>query len=132
MGQYVEISLLLLSLSVFTLVLLFIILLYEIWKSVKGITAVLHTLSESLPAILKNLEGITAAMNETMATVNERVEGLSAVARRIQDILGFAADLQQIFLAGVGRPLFRMIRTTAAISRAVKVFAAVLRSGREK
>lgn len=132
MDYYVQVSLVVLSFSVFALVLLFIFLLYEIWKPVKGVTAILHTLSESLPAILQNLEDITATMNKMTKTVSERVEGLSNAAKKFQDLLGLLADLQQIILAGVGRPIFGVIRTTTAISRGIKVFAGAYRSSQKK
>ena len=132
MEYYVQVSLFVLSFSVFALVLLLILLLYKIWKPVEGVTEVLRTLSQNLPLILLNLEGIVSNINEMTKTVHERVEGLSEEAKKLQDLLGLLTDLQQVLLAGVARPVLGAMRTTAAISRGVKVFANVYRSGQKK
>jgi uncharacterized protein YoxC len=132
MDHYVQISLIVLCVTLFVLALLFIPVLYQIWKAAKGMTDILETLSQSLPAIIHNLEGTTAAINETMATVNEQIEGFSSAARKIQRGLDIIGDLQQVFLAAISNPIFKAIRTTAAVSRAIRVFSDVYRSAPKK
>ena len=86
MDHYAQISLVLLSLTIFVLVLLFVPLFYQIWKAAKSITIILQTLNQNLPALLHNLESLTATMNETATSVHEQIEAFSFAARKIQSV----------------------------------------------
>jgi len=105
--------------------------LLQIWRTTKGVTETLQMLNESLPGILRNLEEITANINKATHTVNEQIDGLSVVAKRIQGVLGVVTDIENLLRAGIGLPLFKTLRNTIAVVTGVKVFLKVLRSSRE-
>lgn len=103
----------------------------QIWRTTKGITETLNMLNQSLPGILKNLEEITTNINKATHTVNEQIDGLSAVAKRIQGVLGIVTDVENLLRAGLGIPVFKTLRNAIAVVTGVKVFLKVLRSSHE-
>jgi uncharacterized protein YoxC len=105
--------------------------LLQIWRTTKGVTETLHMLNESLPGILRNLEEITTNINKATHTVNEQIDGLTVVAKRIQGVLGAVTDIENLLRAGIGLPVFKTLRNTIAVVTGVKVFLKVLRSSRE-
>jgi uncharacterized protein YoxC len=105
--------------------------LLQIWRTTKGVTETLQMLNESLPGILRNLEEITANINKATHTVNEQIDGLSVVAKRIQGVLGVVTDIENLLRAGIGLPVFKTLRNAIALVTGVKVFLKVLLSSRE-
>lgn len=105
--------------------------LLQIWRTTKGVTETLHMLNESLPGILRNLEEITANINKATHAVNEQIDGLTVVAKRIQGVLGVVTDIENLLRAGIGLPVFKTLRNTIAVVTGVKVFLKVLLSSRE-
>ena len=105
--------------------------LLQIWRTTKSITETLQMLNESLPGILRNLEEITTNINKATHTVNEQIDGLSVVAKRIQGVLGVVTDIENLLRAGIGLPVFKTLRNTIAVVTGMKVFLKVLRSSRE-
>jgi len=105
--------------------------LLQIWRTTKSITETLHMLNQSLPGILKNLEEITTNINKATQTVNEQIDGLTVVAKRIQGVLGIVMDIENLLRAGIGLPVFKTLRNAVAVVTGVKVFLKVLRSSRE-
>jgi uncharacterized protein YoxC len=125
-----EISMVILSI-VFLLVAGFSIpFLLQIWRTTKGITETLQMVNESLPGILRNLEEITTNINSATHTVNEQIDGLSVVAKRIQGVLGIVIDIENLLRAGIGLPVFKTLRNAIAVVTGVKVFLKVLLSSR--
>jgi uncharacterized protein YoxC len=100
----------------------------QIWRTTKGITETLNMLNQSLPGILKNLEEITMNISKATHTVNEQIDGLSAVAKRIQAVMGIVTDVENLLRAGLGLPVFKTLRNAIAVVTGVKVFLKVLRS----
>jgi uncharacterized protein YoxC len=105
--------------------------LLQIWRTTKSVTATLQMLNESLPGILRNLEEITTNINKATHTVNEQIDGLSVVAKRIQGMLGVVTDIEGLLRAGIGLPVFKTLRNVVAVVTGVKVFLKVLLSSRE-
>ena len=105
--------------------------LLQIWRTTKGVTETLQMLNESLPGILRNLEEITANINKATHTVNEQIDGLSVVTKRIQGVLGVVTDIENLLRAGIGLPVFKTLRNAIALVTGVKVFLKVLLSSRE-
>lgn len=132
MDHYAQISLVLLSLTIFVLVLLCVPFFYQIWRATKSITAILQTLNQNLPAILHNLESATATMSETAASVHEQIEVFSFAAKKIQSSFCHLGNLHQAVLAHMSHPLIKVIRTTVAVFRGIKVFADVYCSAPKK
>ena len=104
--------------------------LLQIWRTAKSMTTTLHMLNESLPGILKNLEEITTNINKATLTVNEQIEGLSLVARRIQGLLGIVSDIENILRVGARLPILRSVRNAFAVLTGVRVFMKVFLSSR--
>jgi len=125
-----EISMVILSI-VFLLIAAFSIpFLLQIWRTTKSITETLQMVNESLPGILRNLEEITTNINRATHTVNEQIDGLSVVAKRIQGVLGIVMDIENLLRAGIGFPVFKTLRNAIAVVTGVKVFLKVLLSSR--
>ena len=129
--MFLEVGVFILGIVFLLLVVFSIPFLLQIWRSAKSITTTLHMLNESLPGILKNLEEITTNINKATYTVNEQIEGLSLVTRRIQGFLSIATDIENILRAGIGLPVFKTIRNVVAVVTGVKVFLKVFLSSRE-
>jgi len=129
--MFLEVGVFILGIVFLLLAVFSIPFLLQIWRSAKSITTTLHMLNESLPGILKNLEEITTNINKATYTVNEQIEGLSLVTRRIQGFLSIATDIENILRAGIGLPVFKTIRNVVAVVTGVKVFLKVFLSSRE-
>lgn len=105
--------------------------LLQVWRATKSVTETLKMLNESLPGILRNLEEITANVNKATRTVNEQIDGLSVVARRVQGVLEAVTDVENLLRAGVSLPVFKTLRNAVALVTGVRVFLKVLLSPRE-
>lgn len=128
--MFLEISVAILSIVFLLIAVLSIPFLLQIWRTAKGITTTLNMLNESLPGILKNLEEITANINKATHTVNEQIEGLSLVARRIQGLMSIVLDVENILRAAVRLPVFKTLRNALAVATGVKAFMKVFFSSR--
>ena len=124
-GSVVILSILFLLIAVFS-----VPFLLQLLRTAKSMTATLHMLNESLPGILKNLEEITTNINKATRTVNEQIEGLSLVARRIQGLLGIVSDIENILHVGARLPILRSVRNAFAVLTGAKVFLKVFLSSR--
>ncbi|HET6460456.1 MAG TPA: DUF948 domain-containing protein [Syntrophales bacterium] len=129
--MFLEIMAVIVSL-VFLLAAIFSIpFLLQLWRTAKSMAATMQMLNESLPGILKNLEEITTSINKATHAVNEQIEGLSLVARRIQGLLGIVSDIEDVLHVGARLPVFKAFRNAFAVLRGVKVFLKVfLASGK--
>jgi uncharacterized protein YoxC len=123
--MFLEISVAILSIVFLLIAVLSVPFLLQIWRTAKGITETLHMLNESLPGILKNLEEITTNINKATHMVNEQIEGLSLVARRIQGLMSIVLDVENILHAGVRLPIFKTLRNALAVATGVKAFMKV-------
>ena len=129
--MFLEIGVFIISIVFLLLVVFSIPFLLQIWRSAKGITATLHMVNENLPGILKNLEEISTNINKATHTVNEQIEGLALVTRRIQGLLNVVLEIDNIFRAGVRLPVLKTFRNVLAVATGVKVFLKVFLSSRE-
>jgi uncharacterized protein YoxC len=129
--MFLEIGVFIISIVFLLLVVFSIPFLLQIWRSAKGITATLHMVNENLPGILKNLEEISTNINKATYTVNEQIEGLAVVTRRIQGLLNVVLEIDNIFRAGVRLPVLKTFRNVLAVATGVKVFLKVFLSSRE-
>ncbi len=100
--------------------------LLQIRRTAEAMAAMLKALNESLPGILKNLEHITANINQTTLTVNRQVEGLSDSFLKLQKTLIFLADLGRIVQTGIRIPFLNTLTSLAAVVKGVRVFLSVL------
>ena len=126
--MFLEISVVILSL-VFLLIAGFSVpFLLQIWRTAKSMATTIEMLNESLPGILKNLEEITTSINKATYTVNEQIEALSLVSRRIQGLLGIVSDIENVLHVGARLPIFKTVRNVFAVLTGVKVFLKVFLS----
>ena len=126
--MFLEISVVILSL-VFLLIAGFSVpFLLQIWRTAKSMATTIEMLNESLPGILKNLEEITTSINKATYTVNEQIEALSLVSRRIQGLLGIVSDIENVLHVGARLPIFKTVRNVFAVLTGVKVFLRVFLS----
>jgi uncharacterized protein YoxC len=102
----------------------------QIRRAAKNLSETLEVLNRTLPEILKNLEEITFSIRQASNAVQVQVEGLALVAGRIQSILGFILDLEQLMRGKVKLPIFQALSNLAAFKRGVRTFLDVYRSGR--
>jgi len=126
-----EISVVILSIVFLLIVALSIPSLLQILRTARSITETLHMLNKNLPGILRNLEEITINVNKATHTVNEHIEGLSLVAKRVQGFLGIIMDIESLLRAGIGLPILRTLRNAIAAVKGIKAFLKVLLSSRE-
>jgi uncharacterized protein YoxC len=126
--MFLEISIVVLSFVFLLIAVLSVPFLLQIWRTAKSIAETLHMLNESLPGILKNLEEITANINKATRTVNEQIEGLTIIAKRIQGLLGFVSDIENILHVGARLPVFKAVRNALAVVTGVRVFLKVFLS----
>ncbi|HVO67675.1 MAG TPA: DUF948 domain-containing protein [Syntrophales bacterium] len=129
--MFLEIGVFILGIVFLLLVVFLIPFLLQMWRSAKGITETLHTLNESLPGILKNLEEITTNINKATHTVNEQIEGLALVTGRIQGFLSVVTDIDNILRTSLRLPVFKTVRNVLAVIAGVRVFLKVFLSARE-
>ena len=129
--MFLEIGVFILGIVFLLLVVFSIPFLLQMWRSAKGITETLHTLNESLPGILKNLEEITTNINKATHTVNEQIEGLALVTGRIQGFLSVVTDIDNVLRASLRLPVFKTVRNVLAVITGVRVFLRVFLSSRE-
>lgn len=128
--MYLEISVVILSVVFLLIAALSIPALIQIRRTAKSITATLNLLNQSLPGILKNLDEITANINKATHTVNNQIESISLVVRRVQGVLELFLDFEQILRESLKLPFFKTIKTATAALKGVRVFFEVFRSSR--
>ncbi len=126
--MFLEISILVLSFVFLLMAVLSVPFLLQIWRTAKSMATTLQMLNESLPGILRNLEEITTNINKATRTVNQQIEGLSLVARRIQGLLGIVSDIENVLHIGVRLPVFKAVRNAFAVLTGVRVFLKVFLS----
>ena len=129
--MFLEIGMFILGIVFLILVAFLIPFLLQMWRSAKGITETLHTLNESLPGILKNLEEITTNINKATYTVNEQIEGLAVVTGRVQGFLSVVTDIDNILRTSLRLPVIKTVRNVLAVIAGVRVFLKVFLSSQE-
>lgn len=125
-----ENSVLILSVVFLLIAALSIPLLIQISRTAKSIAITLNMLDQSLPGILKNLDEITANINRATYAVNNQIESISLVVRRVQGVLEIFLGFEQIVRESLRLPLFKTIKTATAALTGVRVFLDVFRSSR--
>lgn len=96
--------------------------LLQIWRTARGMAETLELLNRSLPAIMKNMEEITANINRATTAVNREIETLSLSVRKVQGMVNLLAGIEEIVRKGVRLPFAGSVRTALATARGVRVF----------
>lgn len=124
--MFLEIVVTIMAVAILLFALFAIPSLLQIRRTAEAVAVTLKTLNEHLPGILRNLERITADINQAAITVNRQVEDLSDSFRKLQRMVTFLADMGQIVQAGVRIPFLNTLTSLAAVVRGVRVFLSVL------
>jgi uncharacterized protein YoxC len=124
--MFLEIVVTIMAVAILLFALFAIPSLLQIRRTAEDVAVTLKTLNEHLPGILRNLEHITADINQAAVTVNRQVEDLSDSFRKLQRMVTFLADMGQIVQAGVRIPFLNTLTSLAAVVKGVRVFLSVL------
>jgi hypothetical protein len=127
--MYLEISLILLSASVFIIAAVAAPLLFQMQKIIKALARTQEILQQSLPGILSNLEEAIINIKQTTATVNEQIDGIALSVGKVRSVVDLVADLENILHLGLRLPLFNFFRTANAVGKGVRTFLNVYMSG---
>ena len=122
-----EIVVIILGIAFLLLAIFCIPILLQIWHTSKHLTITLEALNKSLPLLLKNMEDITTNINNSTTAVDDRIQGFSRTADRIQLIVNdIVDDVQSITPSAIKSPLFLKLKNTVAIVKGVRVFVDAL------
>jgi len=97
-------------------------LLIQIKKTAAKAEETLCSINQSLPAVMKNLEEISARTNRIANTVERETEDLALTVEKINAAMNFYLDGEQIFREQVAVPFANAFRTYGAVIKGVRVF----------
>jgi uncharacterized protein YoxC len=122
-----EIGLIILVIILVLLIIFCIPILLQIWRVSKDLTITLQTMNQSLPVILKNMEEITANVNNSTSLINKRIQNSSDTTNRSRLIINDVIDNIQYFAPLAMRlPVFSSFKNIIAIVKGISVFMDVL------
>ena len=125
--MYLEIFLIISGIAIILLLIFCIPVLIQIWRTTKAVAVTLETLNQDLPMILKNLEEITANINNSTTAVNREVQNFSGTMGRIQSVVKDIVDnIQDITPMVMKSPVFQTIKNVVAAAKGIRVFLDVL------
>lgn len=125
-----EISVFILSVAVLLFALFSIPALLELRRTAQRISGTAKTLNQNLPAILRNLEVMTAQVSQATLTVRDQVDGIAIQAKKLQLTLGYFADVARNLQDSAKNPLLGAFTTVTAGVRGVRAFLNVLNDKR--
>ena len=127
-----EIGLIILGVALLLLVAFCIPILLKLWRAASDVTLTLQALNERLPAILKNMEEISANINASTTAINSEVQKYSAMADRFHVVMKeVVGGIEMISPLILNSPLFRKFSALAPVMKGVRVFLDVL-TGKQK
>jgi uncharacterized protein YoxC len=122
-----EIGLIILVIILILLIIFCIPILLQIWRVSKDLTITLQAMNQSLPVILKNMEEITANVNNSTSLINKRIQNSSDTTNRSRLIINDVIDNIQYFAPLAMRlPVFSSFKNIIAIVKGISVFMDVL------
>ena len=125
-----EISIFIVSIACLLFALFSIPSLLQIRKTAETMANTLQTLNQNLPVILRNLEEMTTQINQTTLTVHRQIDGFSYHMKRLQNTLGFFADVLQILQGSIRLPFLNTLTNLTAVVRGFRVFLHVFNENR--
>ena len=127
-----ETGLIVIGVALLLLVVLSIPILLKLWRAAKDVTVTLQALNERLPAILKNMEEISANINQSTTAINQSVQDYAVTVRRLHEVMGTVANGLGIFSPlALRMPLFRTVASVIPLVKGFSVFLNVL-TGKQK
>ena len=126
--MYLEIGFVFFGVALLLLVLFCIPLLLKLWRAANDVTITLKVLNERLPAILKNMEDISANINQSTTAINEQVEKYAETSRRVQTLIQqMVSGAELLTPLAIRTPAFQKITEAIALVKGARVFFNVLR-----
>ncbi|PKN20372.1 MAG: hypothetical protein CVU71_00845 [Deltaproteobacteria bacterium HGW-Deltaproteobacteria-6] len=130
--MYLEIGLIIFGIALLLLVLFCVPILLKLWRAASDVTITLQTLNERLPAILKNMEEISANINNSTTAINSEVQKYAATSERLRTVMSdLVGGIELISPLAMRSPVFRKVTDAIAMAKGVRVFLNVL-TGRQK
>jgi len=127
-----ETGLIVIGVALLLLVVLSIPILLKLWRAANDVTVTLQALNERLPAILKNMEEISANINQSTTAINQSVQDYAVTVRRLHEVMGTVANGLGIFSPlALRMPLFRTVASVIPLVKGISVFLNVL-TGKQK
>lgn len=127
-----ETGLIVIGVALLLLVVFSIPILLKLWRAAKDVTVTLQALNERLPAILKNMEEISANINQSTTAINQSVQDYAVTVRRFHEVMGTVANGLEIFSPlALRMPLFRTVASVIPLVKGISVFLNVL-TGKQK
>ena len=127
-----ETGLIVIGVALLLLVVFSIPILLKLWRAANDVTVTLQALNERLPAILKNMEEISANINQSTTAINQSVQDYAVTVRRLHEVMGTVANGLEIFSPlALRMPLFRTVASVIPLVKGFSVFLNVL-TGRQK
>jgi len=125
--MYLEIGLIIFGIALLLLVLFCIPILLKLWRAASDVTVTLQALNERLPAILKNMEEISANINDSTTAINGEVQKYTATAARFHVVMNeVVSGIELISPLALRSPLFRKMTELIPVVKGVRVFLNVL------
>ena len=127
-----ETGLIVIGVALLLLVVFSIPILLKLWRAANDVTVTLQALNERLPAILKNMEEISANINQSTTAINQSVQNYAVTVRRLHEVMGTVANGLEIFSPlALRMPLFRTVASVIPLVKGFSVFLNVL-TGKQK
>jgi len=125
--MYLQTALLILVMILIVLVIICIPVLIQIWRVTRNLEITLLSMNQSFPVILKNVEEITANINNSTATVNQKIQNFANSSNKSGLVVGDIMNNIQLLTPIIMKlPIFRIIRNVVAVAKGVHVFVDVL------
>jgi methyl-accepting chemotaxis protein len=121
-----EIGVLILSISVFILVVFLIPTIIQIKRSALGVEESSKILNAQLPNIVQNINQMSESLNEIISSGRQQTETLSQVTREIKLMVDNIVDFERDLQKRIEEPLLETVSTLAAITKAVRTFIIIL------
>jgi uncharacterized protein YoxC len=125
-----EISIFILSVAFLLFALFSIPTLLQLRRTAERVADTAQTLNQNLPAILRNLEGMTTHLNQATLTVHHQIDGIAYQAKKLQLTLGYFAEVARILQGSAKSPVIGTLATLTAGVKGVRAFLNVLGNDR--
>lgn len=130
--MYLEIGLIIFGIALLLLVLFCIPILLKLWRAASDVTVTLQALNERLPAILKNMEEISANINHSTTAINGEVQKYTATAERFHVVMNeVVSGIEWVSPLALKSPVFRKMTELIPVVKGIRVFLNVL-TGRQR
>ncbi|HON58499.1 MAG TPA: DUF948 domain-containing protein [Smithella sp.] len=130
--MYLDVALKILVSVLIAVAVICIPVLLKLWRAADELSMTLQTINQRLPLVMKNIEEISANLNSSTDTLNQKLQSIANASARsrllITDVIGNLGLLSPL-IARV--PVLRLLRNSVALIRGFRVFWDVLLRGKK-